>query len=157
MQRSQKNPKNTLVFDVSWRTKLAKVYIVICLCDFVVFPVLWSIVQVYKGGEVTNAWVPITMAGGGLLHLSFGAILGVSAHAKMKERVSYNETQLERDEFDTSYRYPDVHPMERGHSDHYHPEEHHRVPMRRRRTPYTPGNPPTPAPNPADYTPKDVL
>lgn len=92
MRYSRKNLQDIPLFELSWRTKLAKVYTIICVCDFIVFPILWSIIQIYKGGEVTNAWLPITMANGGLLHISFGTILGVSAHAKMKERISYNET-----------------------------------------------------------------
>lgn len=73
-----------------WRSAMAKMYLIVCIFDFIIFPILWSILQAYKGGEVTQAWIPITTHGGGMFHISLGAILGVSAWGKSQERVSYN-------------------------------------------------------------------
>lgn len=80
----------------AWRTKMGHTYMIICVFDFIVFPILWSAIQVYKGGEVTNAWTPITLQGGALFHISMGTIMGVSAHAKMREKI-YEHDQHEID------------------------------------------------------------
>lgn len=70
-----------------WRHYLAYVYMLVTIFDFIVFPILWAIFTA-KRGELTSAWSPITLMGGGLFHLSFGAILGVSANAKAKEKIA---------------------------------------------------------------------
>ena len=70
-----------------WRPLMALQYMVTCLTDFVLFPMLWSILQ-YKGhGEVTSQWQPITLQAGGFYHLSMGAIIGISAWGRTKEKV----------------------------------------------------------------------
>jgi hypothetical protein len=72
-----------------WRPLMAIQYMITCLADFVVFPLLWSILQ-YKdtSGVVTSQWVPITLQQGGFYHLSMGAILGISAWGRTKEKIT---------------------------------------------------------------------
>jgi hypothetical protein len=71
-----------------WRPAMAYVYLVICACDFVVFPVLWSILQAVQHGSVVTQWQPLSLQGAGLVHISFGAIIGVSAFGRSQEKVS---------------------------------------------------------------------
>jgi hypothetical protein len=72
-----------------WRPAMGWLYMVICFCDFVLFPILWSIVQVvaYKTGQLAQ-WNPITLQGAGLVHIAFGAILGIAAYGRSREKVT---------------------------------------------------------------------
>ena len=71
-----------------WRPMMGWVYLVICIMDFVIFPILWSLIQVHGDGKVESQWVPITLQGAGLLHLSFGAILGIAAFGRTQEKLA---------------------------------------------------------------------
>jgi len=62
-------------------------YMLVCTCDFVVFPVLWSLIQALHAGNVTSQWNPITLQGAGLFHLSMGAIIGVTAFGRTQEKL----------------------------------------------------------------------
>jgi hypothetical protein len=65
-----------------WRSAMAWMYLVICGTDFIVFPILWSILQVLYDVKVIVPWNPLTIQGAGLFHVAMGAILGVSAWSK---------------------------------------------------------------------------
>lgn len=71
-----------------WRPLMAVQYMVTCLADFVIFPVLWSILQAMQHGVVTDQWDPITLSNGGLYHISMGAILGIAAYGRTKEKMA---------------------------------------------------------------------
>ena len=71
-----------------WRPALAWVYIAICAFDFIIAPFLWSILQGYDHGAVTEQWRPLTLQGAGLFHISMGTILGISAHGRTQEKLS---------------------------------------------------------------------
>lgn len=60
----------------NWRHAIGWLYVGICACDFIVFPILHAIYQGYMHIAYTQ-WQPITLQGGGMLHLSMLAILGV--------------------------------------------------------------------------------
>lgn len=70
-----------------WRPMMGWVYMITCITDFILFPVLWSILQAAKSGAVTNQWVPITLHGAGLFHLAMGTILGVAAWSRGQEKL----------------------------------------------------------------------
>lgn len=78
--------QNDTWFNTKWRPAMAWTYMAICILDFAVFPILWSLLQAYKSGQVTSQWVPITLQGAGLFHMSMGAILGISAWTRGKEK-----------------------------------------------------------------------
>ena len=63
-------------------------YMLVCVTDFVLFPVLWSIIQVHGGGEVKMQWQPITLQGAGLFHIAMGAILGIAAYGRTQEKMA---------------------------------------------------------------------
>ena len=71
-----------------WRPMMGWMYMVVCMADFVIFPILWSIVQVHGGGEVKMQWQPITLQGAGLFHIAMGAILGIAAYGRTQEKMA---------------------------------------------------------------------
>lgn len=76
-------------FDYRWRPLMAYIYAIICIFDFFVAPILWSVFQATFHGAVTMQWHPITLEGAGLFHLSMGAILGVTAYGRTQEKIGY--------------------------------------------------------------------
>ena len=92
-----------------WRPLAAYTYIIICLFDFIAMPVFTEVhnrqvntqafvevskltspeVQI-KAIEQLNLgekdWLPLTLEGGGLFHIAFGAILGVAAWTRGQEK-----------------------------------------------------------------------
>ena len=62
-----------------WRPAMAWLYGLICLFDFILFPILNILIPVFSKGAVYVPWHPITLEGGGLIHMSFGGIIGVAA------------------------------------------------------------------------------
>jgi hypothetical protein len=73
--------------NAKWRPMMGWVYMATCVTDFILFPVLWSMLQAALNQPVT-AWQPITLQGGGLFHLSMGAIIGVSAFGRTREKLA---------------------------------------------------------------------
>ena len=72
-----------------WRPMMAWMYFTVCITDFIVFPVAWSVFQaaVYKGAQV-HPWEPLTLQGAGLFHLAMGAVLGVAAWSRGQEKMA---------------------------------------------------------------------
>jgi len=71
-----------------WRPMMGWMYMVVCMADFVVFPILWSIIQVVGDGKVETQWSPITLQGAGLFHMAMGAVLGVAAFGRTQEKLA---------------------------------------------------------------------
>lgn len=71
-----------------WRPAMGWVYMATCTADFVVFPILWSLLQALSNGAVTNQWQPLTLQGAGLYHIAMGAVLGIAAYGRTKEKVA---------------------------------------------------------------------
>lgn len=67
---------------------MAMLYMAICAFDFILFPIGWTLIQSMFHGVLTNQWQPLTLQGGGLIHVSFGAILGVSAWGRTQEKLA---------------------------------------------------------------------
>lgn len=95
-----------------WRPLAAVVYLVICICDFILFPWYFgtripSVTDVALAikdlepsvGSVLAApraqWEPLTLMGGGMFHVAFGAILGVAAWTRGNEKIE----KLRRDAY----------------------------------------------------------
>jgi len=70
-----------------WRPMMGWIYMLTCITDFIIFPILWSILQASLKQPVT-AWQPITLQGAGLFHLSMGAIIGVAAFGRTQEKLA---------------------------------------------------------------------
>ena len=74
-----------------WRPMMAIMYMTCCLFDFVVFPIMYTVVQFWETEAANDAfrqWAPITLQGGGLFHVAMGAVLGVSAYGRTQEKMA---------------------------------------------------------------------
>lgn len=69
-----------------WRPAMGWMYMVVCIFDFIIFPIAWNIAQIYTMQELIP-WQPITIAGAGLFHMAMGAVLGVAAWGRTKEKL----------------------------------------------------------------------
>jgi hypothetical protein len=78
---------NTDWINKKWRPMMGWMYMATCTADFVVFPVLWSILQALSKGNVTSQWQPLTLQGAGLYHVAMGAVLGIAAYGRTKEKI----------------------------------------------------------------------
>jgi hypothetical protein len=71
-----------------WRPAMGWMYMIVCMFDFVVFPILWSLLQAYDHGQVTSQWQPLTLQGAGLFHMAMGAVIGVAAYGRTQEKIA---------------------------------------------------------------------
>ena len=74
-----------------WRPCAAFMYMICCLADFAIFPIMFTVVQFWEQEAANDAfrqWVPITLQGGGLFHVSMCAVLGVSAYGRTQEKLN---------------------------------------------------------------------
>ena len=78
---------NTDWINKKWRPVMGWVYMLTCTADFVIFPILWSLLQAMSKGSVTSQWQPLTLQGAGLYHIAMGAVLGIAAYGRTKEKV----------------------------------------------------------------------
>jgi hypothetical protein len=73
---------------------MAFVYMAVVIFDFIVGPIFWSIVQIY-GGSVALQWTPLTLISGGVFHAAMGAVLGISAFSRGREKVESLRTNYQ--------------------------------------------------------------
>lgn len=74
-----------------WRPLMAIQYMLVCLSDFILFPVLFTLVQFWETQATNDAfrqWMPITLQGGGLYHMAMGAVLGITAWSRGQEKIA---------------------------------------------------------------------
>lgn len=62
-------------------------YLVVCLFDFIIAPVLSWMFSYYTSTPLIP-WDPLTLKGGSMYHLSMGAVVGVTSWAKTKEKIA---------------------------------------------------------------------
>ncbi len=71
-----------------WRPMMGWLYMGVCAFDFVLFPIMWSMLQaVMKVGTITQ-WQPLTLQGAGLFHIAMGAVLGIAALGRTQEKLA---------------------------------------------------------------------
>lgn len=73
-----------------WRPAMGWMYMVVCIFDFILFPVMYTIVQFWEKEAANDAfrqWQPLTLQGAGLFHLAMGAVLGIAAYGRTKEKI----------------------------------------------------------------------
>jgi hypothetical protein len=85
--KSESAKKNEDWMNSKWRPAMGWMYMLVCTSDFVIFPILWSLIQVIGGGRVETQWSPITLQGAGLFHMAMGAILGIAAYGRTQEKL----------------------------------------------------------------------
>jgi hypothetical protein len=69
-----------------WRPAMGWMYMLVCMMDMVVFPILWSLLQTSTGTQITQ-WNPLTLQGAGLFHIAMGAVLGIAAFGRTQEKL----------------------------------------------------------------------
>jgi len=83
------NKKHEDWMNSKWRPAMGWMYMAVCTFDFVIFPILWSILQLYDAdGVIDKQWNPITLSGAGLFHMAMGAVLGVAAWSRGQEKMA---------------------------------------------------------------------
>lgn len=70
-----------------WRPMMGWMYMVVCSFDFVLAPILWSLLQSMSHGSVQTQWQPLTLQGAGLFHIAMGAVLGIAAYGRTQEKL----------------------------------------------------------------------
>lgn len=76
-----------------WRPAMGWHYLIVCVFDFIIAPILWSLLQAFYQGKVTEQWRPLTLEGAGLYHIAMGAVLGIAAWSRGQEKIK-NATQV---------------------------------------------------------------
>lgn len=70
-----------------WRPMMGWLYMAVCAFDFVLFPILWSMVQAIMHHPQMTQWQPLTLQGAGLFHIAMGAVLGIAALGRTQEKL----------------------------------------------------------------------
>jgi len=70
-----------------WRPAMGWMYMVVCMMDMVVFPIIWSLAQTLTKQPITQ-WNPLTLQGAGLFHIAMGAVLGIAAFGRTQEKMA---------------------------------------------------------------------
>lgn len=73
-----------------WRPAMGWMYMGVCIFDFIIFPILWAVVQFWETQAANDAfrqWQPMTLMGAGLFHISMGAILGIAVYGRTQEKM----------------------------------------------------------------------
>ena len=86
MSESEKKKEDWM--NSKWRPMRGWMYMGVCIFDFVVAPVLWSLTQAMFHGGVNVQWQPLTLQGAGLFHISMGAVLGLAAYGRTQEKLA---------------------------------------------------------------------
>lgn len=74
--------------NTKWRPSMGWMYMAVCIFDFIVAPIVWSIFQIIGDGKVETQWVPLTLEGSGLFHMAMGAILGIAVYGRTQEKMA---------------------------------------------------------------------
>lgn len=85
------NKKQEDWMNSKWRPAMGWMYMVVCVFDFMVFPILFTIVQFWETQAANDAfrqWTPITLHGAGLFHMAMGAVLGITAWSRGQEKLA---------------------------------------------------------------------
>jgi hypothetical protein len=75
-----------------WRPAIGWLYVVMCAFDFIVAPIM-MVMFAKITGTVLVMWHPITLEGGGLVHLSFMSIITATAWQRGNEKLKALEIQ----------------------------------------------------------------
>ena len=73
-----------------WRPAMGWMYMGVCIFDFIIFPILWAVVQFWETQAANDAfrqWQQMTLMGAGLFHISMGAILGIAVYGRTQEKM----------------------------------------------------------------------
>lgn len=82
------NKKHEDWMQKKWRPAMGWMYMVVCITDFILYPVLWAIFQQVNGITPVKPWDPLTLQGAGLFHMAMGAVLGIAAWSRGQEKIA---------------------------------------------------------------------
>ena len=85
--KSESEKKKEDWMNSKWRPMMGWMYMVVCMMDMVVFPILWSLLQTLTHTQITQ-WNPLTLQGAGLFHIAMGAVLGIAAFGRTQEKLN---------------------------------------------------------------------
>jgi hypothetical protein len=75
-----------------WRPAMGWLYMMICFFDFIAFPFISMVLPLFYKKDNINVpyivWQSLTLSNGGLIHISFAAILGVTAWTRGQEKIA---------------------------------------------------------------------
>jgi hypothetical protein len=71
-----------------WRPMMGWLYMAVCAFDFVLFPILWSLLHAITHSATITQWQPLTLQGAGLFHIAMGAVLGIAALGRTQEKMA---------------------------------------------------------------------
>jgi len=69
---------------------MAYIYMLVIVFDFIIFPSFFMYYQSVTpelAAQGFNQWSPITLGGGGFFHIAMGAIIGVYAYQRSREKI----------------------------------------------------------------------
>jgi hypothetical protein len=85
--KSESEKKKEDWMNSKWRPAMGWMYMLTCVTDFVIFPILWSLLQTVMKQPITQ-WQPLTLQGAGLFHIAMGAVLGIAAMGRTQEKLA---------------------------------------------------------------------
>jgi hypothetical protein len=85
--KSESEQKKEDWMNSKWRPMMGWMYMLVCVMDMVIFPILWSLLQSLNHGQVSSQWQPLTLQGAGLFHIAMGAVLGLAAWGRTQEKL----------------------------------------------------------------------
>ena len=87
-QMSESEKKKEDWMNAKWRPMMGWLYMGTCTFDFVIFPILWSLLQAITKAPQITQWQPLTLQGAGLYHIAMGAVLGLAAFGRTQEKLA---------------------------------------------------------------------
>ena len=90
-EMSESDKKKEDWMNSKWRPAMGWMYMIVCVFDFIVFPIMFTIVQFWETQAANDAfrqWQPLTLVGAGLFHMAMGAVLGLSAWGRTQEKLN---------------------------------------------------------------------
>ena len=87
VQMSDSEKKKEDWMNSKWRPMMGWLYMGVCAFDFVLFPILWSLLQAVMKVATFTQWQPLTLQGAGLFHIAMGAVLGIAAMGRTQEKL----------------------------------------------------------------------
>jgi hypothetical protein len=76
--------------NTKWRPAMGWMYMMVCIFDFIIFPIMFTIVQFWETQAANDAfrqWQPLTLVGAGLFHMAMGAVLGLATWGRTQEKI----------------------------------------------------------------------
>jgi hypothetical protein len=114
-QMSESEKKKEDWMNTKWRPAMGWMYMAVCVADFILFPVLWAVIQFWETSAANDAfrqWQPLTLQGAGLFHMAMGAVLGLAAWGRTQEKINgASTTSTALPSMDTPISAPTVPPV----------------------------------------------